>query len=207
MGPEGRGKHHNAQHPVSIKDFAIGKFEVTQSQWLSIMNSNWSGFKAQNHPIDGISWDDAQEFVRRLSSITGKKYRLPSEAEWEYAARAGSGADYHFGYKVAELDRYAWFGGNSVGSTHPVGEKAPNSSGVYDIYGNVSEWTEDCWNEDYKGAPNDGTSWEKGDCELKVIRGGSWLDQAENAGSASRRAANKRTQNQSIGFRVSRSLP
>ena len=147
------------QHQVSVKAFAMGKYEVTQEQWYAVMGNLPSNFKGRSLPVEQVSWSDAQEFVRRLSAKTGKTYRLPSEAEWEYAARAGSRTEWSFGDSQNELGRYAWFNANSGNTTHPVGEKLPNAFGLHDMHGNVWEWTEDCWNDNYNGAPNDGSAW------------------------------------------------
>jgi formylglycine-generating enzyme required for sulfatase activity len=161
------------QHQVQITSFAIGKYEVTQEQYHALMGVNPSRFKGRTLPVEQVSWDDAQEFINKLSAKTGKNYRLPSEAEWEYAARAGSTTEFSFGNDPKQLAEYAWFGQNSGDKTHPVGLKKPNSFGLYDMHGNVWEWTQDCWNKNYYGAPTDGSAWTKGDCSLRVVRGGS----------------------------------
>ena len=119
------------QHAVSIKAFSLGKFEVTQEQWFALTGNLPSNFRGRTLPVEQVSWDDAQAFVKKLSEKTGKQYRLPSEAEWEYAARAGSQTAYSFGDDARELGRYAWFGENSGQTTHPVGEKQPNAFGCF----------------------------------------------------------------------------
>jgi len=195
------------QHTVSIQTFALGKFEVTQEQWYALMGNLPSNFKGRTLPVEQVSWDDAQEFIKRLNAKTGQNYRLPSEAEWEYAARAGSAADYSFGDDLNQLSRFAWFGDNSGITTHPVGEKPTNQFGLHDMHGNVWEWTQDCWNDNYTGAPADGNAWISGDCSRRVLRGGSWTDYPRVL-----RAANRNWNSTAIrkliyfGFRVARSL-
>ena len=162
------------QHAVSIKAFSLGKFEVTQEQWFALMGTSPSMYKGRTLPVDLVSWDDAQAFVKKLSKKTGKQYRLPSEAEWEYAARAGSQTVFAFGDDAQELGRYAWFGENSNWKTHPIGEKEPNAWGLHDMSGNVWEWTADCGNANYYGAPTDGRAWTTDNCSQRVLRGGSW---------------------------------
>jgi formylglycine-generating enzyme required for sulfatase activity len=163
-------------HRVNIeRPFALGKYEVTQGEWVAVMGDNPSNFKGRSRPVEQVSWNDAQDFIRRLNAKTGKQYRLPSEAEWEYAARAGSQSTYSFGDEKGQLGGYAWFDGNSGSETHPVGQLKPNRFGLYDMHGNVWEWVQDCWNKDYRGAPDDGRAWTAGDCGRRVLRGGSWL--------------------------------
>jgi formylglycine-generating enzyme required for sulfatase activity len=130
------------QHRVSIsKPFYLGKYEVTQAQWEAAMGSNPSEFKGRDNPVELVSWEDAQEFISRLNRKEGhSSYRLPTEAEWEYAARAGSISAYNFGDDSGQLQSYAWYGEeHNAGSTHPVGQKQPNALGLYDMHGNVGE--------------------------------------------------------------------
>ena len=174
------------EHSVAIKSFAIGKYEVTQEQWYSFMGTMPSKSKGRTLPVQQISWDDAQLFVRELSKKTGKKYRLPTEAEWEYAARAGTSTSFSFGDNENGIGQFAWYMDNSDYKPHPVGEKLPNRFGLYDMLGNVWEWTEDCWNLNYAGAPNDGSAWLNGDCTGRVLRGGSWSNRPSDLRSAFR---------------------
>ena len=166
-------------HRVKIPQFAIGKAPVTQAQWKALMGNNPSHFQGDgndNCPVEQVSWDDTQQYIAKLNALTGQKYRLPSEAEWEYACRAGSTGEWCFGDDESQLTHYAWYQDNSDGKTHPVGQKRPNAFGLYDVHGNVWEWVQDCWNENYHGAPTDGSAWLTGDCRQRVVRGGSWFN-------------------------------
>lgn len=149
---------------VTLKSFALGRTEVTQAQWQAVMGGNPSKFIGEcgnNCPVEYVNWEDAQEFVRRLNAKTGKVYRLPSEAEWEYACRAGGRDEYCGGNN---LDAVGWYRGNSSGKTQAVAGKQANAWGLYDMNGNVWELTQDCWSERHSGAPNDGTVRAGGDC-------------------------------------------
>lgn len=145
---------------VEIKKFLIGKYPVIQKQWIEIMGNNPSEFKGHDLPVDGVSWHDAQEFIEKLNEKTGKNYRLPTEPEWEWAARGGNKSGYFIYSGSNDLDLVGWYDANSNGTTHPVGQKLPNELEIYDLSGNVHEWCED-WFDDEK--------------KYKVIRGGSWL--------------------------------
>ena len=191
------------QHRVNIQSFAIGKYEVTQEQWFAVMGNNPSSNKGRTLPVENVSWNDAQLFVQKLSQKTGKKYRLPSEAEWEYAARAGSTTTYPWGNSDAELHVYAWFSA-IANATNPVGLKKPNQFGLYDMMGNVWEWTQDCWNPGYSGAPTDGSAWTGGDCSLRVLRGGSWVNSPQHLRSAIRIRSTTAVRDYVSGFRVVR---
>lgn len=163
-------------HEVCVGDFWMGKYEVTQGQWQRIMGENPSYFKSgENYPIENVSWNDVQEFIRRLNQSSGKKYRLPTEAEWEYAARSGGKREKWAGTSIeGELREYAWYYVNSGRGTQPVGQKRPNGLGLYDMSGNVWEWCQDWYDENYyrnsprnnPRGPDSGSS--------KVVRGGSW---------------------------------
>jgi formylglycine-generating enzyme required for sulfatase activity len=173
------------QHRVQIQAFAIGKYEVTQQQWYAVMGNNPSYNKGSKLPVDAVSWDDTQLFLQKLSQKTGKKYRLPTEAEWEYAARAGSTTIYPWGNSDAELHVYAW-SRKEANMTNPVGLKRPNQFGLHDMIGNVLEWTQDCWNENYIGAPTDGSAWTIGVCSRRVLRGGAWFTNLQYLRTANR---------------------
>jgi formylglycine-generating enzyme required for sulfatase activity len=157
-------------------------------------------------PAVQVSWYDAQAYVAWLSKLTAKDYRLLSEAEWEFAARSGSDAPYHFGSDVSKLDNFAWHVENSEGQIHRLGTKNANAFGLYDVYGNASEWTSDCWNDSYNGAPNDGSQWKAGNCKVRVLRAGSWQDEPNSMRSASRKFGIAQLGNPSVGFRVARKL-
>ena len=175
------------QRRISISSFWIGKYEVTQEQWVAVMGSNPSKFKGRTNPVEQVSWNDAQEFVRRLNAKEGhNRYRLPTEAEWEYAARAGSTTAYSFGDDAGELGAYAWYDGNSGDKTHPVGQKRPNAWGLYDIHGNVWEWVQDWYGEKY--SRSDASTDPRGPSsgEFRVLRGGGWDNNAGYCRSAVR---------------------
>jgi len=193
------------QHRVNIQSFLIGKFEITQGQWYALMGNNPSSNKGRTLPVENVSWDDAQLFVQKLSQKTGKKYRLPSEAEWEYSARGGSTTTYPWGNSDSELHVYAWFKA-IANATNPVGLKTPNQFGLHDMLGNVWEWTQDCWNANYNDSPTDGSAWVKGNCSLRVLRGGSWIYAPLDLRSASRNRSAIAGRLSSNGFRVARDL-
>ncbi len=195
-----------SRHSVNIKAFAIGKFEVTQSEWHSLMGSDPSLNKGLTHPVENISWNDAQLYTQKLSQKTGKKYRLPSEAEWEYAARAGSTTTYPWGDAVSQMDDHAW-SNNNANNTNTVGLKKPNQFGLHDMIGNIAEWTEDCWQSTYLNAPADGSAWLSGNCSLRVLRGGSWGDSPQNLQTTVRDGTHPSYYRfSSSGFRVARDL-
>ena len=181
----GAAREETPVHRVWLSSFSMGKTEVTQGQWLAIMDSNPSSFNScgNNCPVENVIWDDSKQFISRLSAKTGKTYRLPSEAEWEYACRAGGRDEYCGGGGIELL---GWHSGNSVRSTHLVAGKQANAWGLYDMSGNVSEWTEDCWNGSYYGAPTDGSAWILGDCSRRVSRGGAWVSIPRGLRSAER---------------------
>ena len=198
-------------HVVGVKNFAMGKTEVTQGQWKALMNSNPSYFNqcGDDCPVERVSWDDSQLFIQRLNTVSGKLYRLPSEAEWEYAARAGSPGRWSVGNDESDLERYAWYSGNSNSRTHPVAGMLENAWGLFDMYGNVSEWVEDCFSHGgYNGAPSDGSASTIG-CSNKTrgVRGGSWVAASNYSRSATRDNGTQTDRNRSgVGFRIARSL-
>ncbi|BAG01375.1 formylglycine-generating enzyme family protein [Microcystis aeruginosa] len=193
------------QHQVKVNSFAIGKYPVTQAQYEAVMGTNPSEFKNNpQNPVEMVSWNDAQAFCQKLSQITGKTYRLPTEAEWEYACRAGTTTRYYFGDDANQLGNYAWYKGNSQETTHPVGQKKPNAWGLYDMIGNVWEWCEDDWHSTYENAPRDGSAWIKnGNDNCSPVRGGSWGFYPILCRSAIRNYYFRRVSRNSIlGFRV-----
>ena len=176
--------YQRPQHRVTVPEFWMGKYQVTQEQWEAIMGSNPAGFTGANRPVEVVSWDDCQEFCRKLSELTGKRYRLPSEAEWEYACRAGTTTPFSCGETITtDLANY---NGNSTYAdegkgqyrkeTVEVGIFPPNPWGIYDMHGNVWEWCEDGGHDNYSGAPVDGSAWTDNHSQTngRVLRGGSW---------------------------------
>jgi formylglycine-generating enzyme required for sulfatase activity len=173
-------------HKVTIsKAFYLGKYEVTQEQWQATMGENPSQFKGPKNPVENVSWDDCQSFLEKLSKkFPGRPFRLPTEAEWEYACRAGSAAEYCYGDDVAKLGEYAWYESNSVKTTHPVGQKKPNAWGLYDVHGNVWEWCAD-WLAAYSGDDQRDPKGARAGV-ARVLRGGSWSCDARDGRAADR---------------------
>jgi formylglycine-generating enzyme required for sulfatase activity len=189
-------------HPVKVeKAFYMGKYEVTQKQWREIMGG--PAYFEGDTPAYEVSWEDVQEFIKKLNEKEGtNKYRLPSEAEWEYAARAGTTTRYSFGDDESKLGEYAWYDANSGEKTHPVGKKKPNPWGLYDMCGNVWEWVQDKWHGGYKGAPTDGSAYEGGSWTYRVCRGGSFSSPTIYCRSAARYGVNPDKREPDIGFRL-----
>ena len=212
---EGRDNDEGPVHEVTIaRPFAVGVYEVTFGAWdACVSGGGCTGYlpgdldDLRRSPVVRVSWDDAQAYVRWLSGRTGKKYRLLSEAEWEYVARAGTTGPYHFGSGLSTSQ--ANYGRNR-GGTVPVGSYSANAFGLYDVHGNVWEWVEDCWNDSYRGAPSDGSAWTSawtsGDCSTRVLRGGSWGDSPRNLRSANRYGYTTGFRLDDYGFRVARTL-
>lgn len=194
-------------HSVTLPDFEIGKYPVTQKFWQGIMGNNPSHFKGcQDCPVENVSWNDVQEFLKKLNQkYPGKNYRLPSEAEWEYAARGGQQSN---GYTYAggnEIGAVAWYRENSGGKTHPVGSKKANELGIYDMSGNVWEWCQDIWHDNYQNAPTDGSSWDvEGDDAHQVLRGGSCGDLSLYCRATKRARSNPTFRDFDYGFRLAR---
>ncbi len=201
------GSEEQPQHSVAMNSFALGKYEVTEEQWSALMGNNPSTYKGDMLPVQRVSWDDIQVFIQRLNAKTGKHYRLPTESEWEYAARAGSTTLYSSGNDIAQLRQYAWFDDVRSAGPHPVGQKLPNKFGIFDMHGNVWEWVEDCFQKDYAETPVDGSaSAEKAGC-LRVNRGGSWWAGPEWARSAVRAWDSSVSRADHVGFRLAGTLP
>jgi len=240
------------QHLITIRHkLAIAKFDVTRDEYAQFVaetnrpdpdscvtvNESGTGFIATNgnwhspgfpqtgrDPVVCVSWDDAQAYVAWLSAKTGHVYRLPTEAEWEYAARAGTTTARYGSDNPAELCRYSNVGDLDYSEQHPgdsavnrvcrdgyaftspVGSFPPNQFGLYDMLGNVMDWNEDCWNASYSGAPTDGTAWQSGDCGRRVVRGGSWDASLSVVRSANRRGVPTFYRTTTFGFRVARTL-
>jgi len=194
-------------HTVRIRSFLMSRTEVTQKQWQDVMGSNPSRFTAcgPECPVENVSWNDVQEFIVKLNQKTRQKYRLPSEAEWEYAARAGTTSEWSHGNDDSRLGNYAWYSQNSGSKTQAVGQRLPNAFGLFDMHGNVWEWTQDCWHETYAGAPADGSSWVAGcSASYRVLRGGAWYGIPAILRSASRLRNDPDTRFYNIGFRLAR---
>ena len=189
---------------VHMERFQIGKYEITQKLWQEVMGENPSTFGAcPDCPVESVSWDDVQVFFGRINAIGGG-YRLPSEAEWEYASRGGPLGG---GYQYSGSDEWsgvAWYFENSGNRTQPVGRKAPNELGLFDMSGNVREWVQDCWHVDYRGLPTDGSAWEEEGCNRRVIRGGSWYGKPSYLRVANRFWYGPFFRNNNLGFRVVR---
>ena len=200
----GRYNNEGPVHSVTISNaYYMGKYEVTIKQWRDVMRTNPSNWEGDNLPVESVSWNDAQEFIKKLNQKEGAdKYRFPSEAEWEYAVRAGTTTRYYFGDDAGKLGNYAWYDDNSGSRPHPVGEKRPNSWGLYDMHGNVWEWVQDSWHGDYNGAPTDGSAWESGGGSLRVLRGGSWSSFTRYCQSAGRCSFDPSSRDFNVGFRL-----
>jgi len=204
------------QHETTLRGFWMGKYTVTNSQWQSVMETKPSEkydvkFQGENQPVVGVSWDDAKEFCKRASEKTGESIRLPSETEWEYACRACTITSFHFGETIT--DDLVNYDGNYPYGDAPKGEYcqqtlnvdrfSPNIWGLYQMHGNVWEWCEDVWHENYQGSPNDGTAWLKdGEQNMHILRGGSWISGANNCRSANRIGFVKDFCYYNLGFRV-----
>ncbi len=201
-------------HLVTIaRPFAVAKFELTFDEWDACVvygdcdpHISAGGWGRGRQPVINITWLDAQRYVAWLSRVTDRRYRMLTEAEWEYAARAKTPTHFSFGNDEAPLDQYSWYAGNSDHQTHPVGEKKPNPFGLYDIHGNVSEWVEDCYHDGYRGGPSDGSAWTSGNCSRRVVRGGSWLDRPRALRSATRDWFTFDQGHDNVGLRVGRTL-
>lgn len=216
---QGRDSDEGPQHPVTIsRQFAAGKYEVTFDEWDACVrergcghNPTDNGWGRGQRPVINVSWQDAKAYAEWLSSKTGRSYRLLTEAEWEYAARAGTMTAFSTGMTInptqANYDATSSYAGSVTGpyrqQTVPVGSFQPNAFGLYDVHGNVWEWTEDCWNGSYNGAPSDGSAWTSGDCGQRVLRGGSWFNNPWRLRSAYR-LRDLRFRTFTFGFRVAR---
>ncbi len=196
----------NHQHEVVIsKPFYVQTTEVTQGQWQKVMGDNPSIFRycGSDCPVENISWSDALQFIRKLNQMEKThKYRLPTEAEWEYACRAGSTAKYSFDGNEAELGDYAWYDKNSARRTHPVAKKKPNAWGLYDMHGNVWEWCQDGYDDYPTGKVTDPKGLPAG--QHRVVRGGSWLNYAGILRSSFRGQEYPVIRSHDIGYRLTR---
>jgi formylglycine-generating enzyme required for sulfatase activity len=167
------------QHKVTIsRPFYLGRYEVTQAQYQQVMGTNPSVTKGDNLPVGNLQWQDAQSFCEKLSGQSGRKVQLPTESEWEYACRAGTTGLYHSGDTIEDLDKVAWYGANSGRQPHPVGEKLPNAWGLFDMHGNIREFTRDLWDESPREDATDPTGPASGDPKNHVVRGGAFTANA-----------------------------
>jgi formylglycine-generating enzyme required for sulfatase activity len=217
MGTSEKGyTDEQPQHVVTIAPFLMGKFPVTQQQWASVMETKPSYFKGSQLPVERVSWDEVREFCQRLLDKTSHTYRLPSEAEWEYACRAGTTTLFHFGDTLTPLFANYQAGftytselvGRDRNKTTPVGSFPPNAFGLYDLHGNVWEWCADLWHKNYKGAPADGRIWEEGGkTSERVIRGGSWSLYPRFCRSANRDRRDPAARSYDLGVRIVMVLP
>ena len=225
--PESEPWHTSSEgpvHRVSIRSFAAGKYEVTFDEWEACVSDGGcggyrpddSGWGRGRRPVMIVSWPQAKEYAAWLTRKTGEAYRLLSESEWEYAARAGTTTPFHTGSTITtEQANYNGrlvypFGDDENGlyraQTLPVGSFAPNAFGLHDVHGNVMEWVEDCWNPTYEGAPTDGSAWTSGGCSWRALRGGSWYLLPESIRSAFRWGYPTSVQVNHLGFRIARTL-
>jgi formylglycine-generating enzyme required for sulfatase activity len=197
-------KDENPVHEVCLDDFYIGKYEVTQGQWEEVMGSNPSRFEnGSNYPVERVSWNDIQGFIRMLNNKTGIKYRLPTEAEWEYAARSGGKSEKYAGTsKKLELGRYAWYDDNSDSKTHPVGQKKPNGLGLYDMTGNVDEWCQDIYSKKAYSKHQRNNPIYKESGSFRVLRGGSWNVSPRSLRASHRRYITPDSGYDILGFRL-----
>ena len=199
------GEGGNAHKVTLTKPFEIGVYEVTQKQYEQVMGTNLSAYKGAQNPVDTVSWHEAVEFCRKLSALpaeqaAGRVYRLPTEAEWEYACRGGTTTLYSFGDDESQLGQYAWYDKNSGNTTHAVGGKKPNPWGLYDMHGQVWEWCEDWYGEYAPSASEDPMGASSG--SSRVLRGGSWVFNADFCRSAFRGSNAPSNRGYYVGFRV-----
>ena len=188
---------------AQIPRFSLGKYPVTQALWQAVMGDNPSSFQGPNRPVEQVSWIGVQTFLEKLNTRTGKIYRLPSEAEWEYGARGGQRSQ-RFTYSGGnKLNEVGWYRENSHRETKPVGLKQPNELGLYDMSGNVWEWCADVWHDNYEGAPKDGSAWTTGgDQDTRVVRGGSWNFDDFSCRVSNRLRGNTDLRSNLVGFRL-----
>lgn len=216
-GEQGRDDDEGPQHSVRIAKFAVGRFEVTFAEWdACVADGDCGGYVPKdkgwghgNRPVMNVCWDRAKSYVSWLAGKTGKPYRLLTEAEWEYAARAGTDSAFATGETIGESQ--AQFGGasGSARQTVSIGSFTPNAFGLHDMHGNVWEWVEDCWHDNYENAPAEGSAWleaDDGACGYRIYRGGSWFNVRSVIRSANRTGSPPDFSISNIGFRVARTL-
>lgn len=197
----------NPEHPVRVGSFEIGRNEVTQELWGAVMGDNPSAFEdCPQCPVETVSWDDIQAFIEKLNAA-GEQFRLPSEAEWEYASRGGQRSQGHPYSGSDDWAAVAWYYENSGNRTRPVAQRQANELGLFDMSGNVREWVQDCWHDSYVDAPVDGHAWVQGDCTRRAIRGGSWYGKPSYMRTANRFWYTTYFRNNNLGFRIARTIP
>ncbi|RKX24262.1 MAG: hypothetical protein DRP47_11650 [Candidatus Zixiibacteriota bacterium] len=202
------GGSERPAHRVRVSSFELLTTPVTQAMWKHLMNYNPSQFKGEKNPVENVSWEDCQRFIVKLNGQDPSyKYYLPTEAQWEYACRAGTVSNFYWGdgKSWSDVERCCWFNANSNSSTHPVGEKEPNIWGLFDMSGNVWEWCQDGWHNNYKGSPFDCRAWSSSESNLHVVRGGSWNSQDKYCSSVFRQDFEREHMSNSLGFRIVRS--
>lgn len=192
-------------HQVCVRGYYLGKYEVTQEQYEKLTGNNPSEFKGSKQPVERVSWIDAEAAAEKMSRQSGTKITLPSESQWEYACRAGAQNNRYCG--AGDIADLAWYSDNSNDTTHDVGGKRPNAWNLFDMTGNVWEWTQDCYNDSYQGAPSDGSAWNVGDCDDRVTRGGGWNRAASRARVSYRGGDGADHRDDNIGFRLARAMP
>lgn len=210
MGSEHGQDDEQPIHEVEITEpFFMGTYEVTQGQWKALMEENPSFFRGRYLPVDSVSWHQAQSFIGRLNKKEDTDlYRLPTEAEWEYAARGGTETRFYFGDSSESLRHHAWYSFNSERQSHPVGRKRGNPFGLHDIYGNVWEWTADAYETTfYKRSERQNPLNQGGLRAPRVIRGGGWFAVESNLRSANRGWARPDVGDEQLGFRIVREIP
>ena len=198
-------------HLVNVPSYFLGKTHITLGQWLWVMGESLNQLYAGRNPdlpFINVSWRDVQDFILKLNRKTGQRYRLPTEAEWEYAARAGTTTEWSHGNDESRLGAYAWYGLNSGNRWQKVAQKMPNPFGLYDMQGNVWHWVEDCWHDDYKRAPSNGSAWvtECSAAQSYVVKGGSWYSSSSDLRPPNRSWGGADNRTSSIGFRLARDL-
>lgn len=190
-------------HMVCVNDFSLGKYEVTQEQWIAVMGSNPSKFQGNRLPVEQVNWSDAQQFIAKLNALSGKHYRLPTEAEWEYAARSrGRKVNWAGTSDEKALGEYAWYGKNSDKKTHAVGTRKPNGLGIYDMTGNVWEWVEDRYDDAYYETSPRHNPQGSSVGPNRVSRGGSWDYSAEDSRASYRCRSMSDKRFNDLGFRL-----
>ncbi len=208
---EGGEANERPAHKVSFDySFQVAKYEVPQNLWEAVMGGNPSKWKGPRNSVEMLSFDDAQAFCKKATELmreamlikANEAIRLPSEAEWEYVARAGTTTVYSFGDDLAKIDEYGWHTGNAAGNDPPVGAKKPNAWGLYDVHGYLWEWCTDAAHDNYAEAPTDGLAWaDGGDAKQRIARGGSWKDKAEKLTSSFRLVLPSETKDDALGLR------